>query len=218
MRHRVLMGAIAASFVLAGSLAAQELPKEQQTHFGFMAGATLARLHGSDVTGTISNRVGLAGGVFATVGLIKNLALEPQVIFAMKGAKESEGTASFTVKTNYIDIPLLIKARFPSTSGNVSPHFYVGPQVGFRMSCKFSGTDGTTASSGDCKDPPFSFSTKQEDFNLVLGAGLDIGRALVDIRYDWGVSRIQAPTVSDALDIKNRALFILVGWTMRPVK
>jgi hypothetical protein len=211
---------IAASLAIAGTSAAQDLPIEQQTHFGFVAGGTYSKFHGADIPGTASARVGFAVGAFATVGLIKNLALEPQVIYATKGSKVADGAASFNINSSYIEIPLLLKARFPAAKGNISPHFYVGPQVGFRLTCKYSGTDGTTtaASGTKCEDAPLSLSTKEEDFNLVMGAGLDIGRALVDIRYDWGVSRIQAPTVSDALDIKNRAFYLLVGWTLRPVK
>jgi hypothetical protein len=217
MRHRVLLGTIAASLAIAGTLAAQDLPKEQQTHFGFMGGGTYSKFHGADIPGTASFRAGFAVGAFATVGLIKNLALEPQVVYAMKGSKVVDGTDNINLKSAYIEIPLLLKARFPSTSGNISPHFYLGPQVGFRVSCKFSDTNTSGTDTSDCKNDP-DFTTKQEDFNLVMGAGLDIGRALVDFRYDMGVSRIQAPTVSDALDIKNRTFYLLVGWTLRPVK
>lgn len=216
-RNHVLLSSLAASFVLVGTARSQGLPPEKQTHIGVVAGGSFAKFHGADVGDFKKTKVGVAGGLFATIGIVKNFAIEPQVLFAMKGGKFDDGTSKGSIKLNYIDIPLLFKFRFPSKTGQVSPHLYVGPQLGFKMSCKFS-VSGATTASGNCTDPPFSTETKSNDFSLVTGGGVDVGRALIDVRYDWGVSRVEKSTTGPADDVKNRTLYILVGWTFKPAK
>jgi hypothetical protein len=216
-RSHVLLSSLAASFVLVGTARAQALPPEKQTHLGVVAGGSFAKFHGADIGDANKTKVGVAGGIFATIGIVKNFAIEPQVLFAMKGAKIDGTTDKGSVSLNYIDIPLLLKFRFPSAKSTVSPHLYVGPQLGFKMSCKFKAT-APAALSGNCSDNPFNVETKSTDFSLVTGGGVDVGRALIDVRYDWGVSRVEKSTTGPADDVKNRTLYILVGWTFKPAK
>ncbi|HEV8195556.1 MAG TPA: porin family protein [Gemmatimonadales bacterium] len=185
-----------------------------KVHFGVLAGATFAKLGGKDTEGeNIKNRTGFAGGGFVGLGVSKNFEIEPEVLFVQKGAKASETGFTENLKVSYVEVPVLLKLRFPGKSGGtVVPHIYAGPYLGFKAGCHLSGTEGSTSFSGNCADEDFNI--KSTDFGATFGGGVDVGRAIIDVRYDLGFSKISDDVSSN--DIKTRTLYLLVGWTFRP--
>jgi hypothetical protein len=184
-----------------------------KVHFGVLAGATFAKVGGKDTEGeNIKNRTGFAGGGFVGLGVSKNFEIEPEVLFVQKGAKVTDGSTTTKLKVSYVEVPVLLKLRFPGKSGGtVVPHIYAGPYLGFKAGCRISGTIGTTTISGSCADEDVNL--KSTDFGATFGGGVDVGRAIIDVRYDLGLSKIGDDASSN--DIKNRAFYLLVGWTFR---
>lgn len=68
--------------------------------------------------------------------------------------------------------------------------------------------------SGNCADSPFDVKIKSTDLSRVFGGGVDVGRAIIDARYDLGLSKLLDQTTQN--HVRNRALYLLVGWTFRP--
>src|SRR5215831_20016279 len=71
--------------------------------FGIIGGATLATLTG----GVASNRIGFAGGLMAVLPVSPSFAIQPELMFTMKGANEKLGGTSATSKIDYIELPVL---------------------------------------------------------------------------------------------------------------
>ena len=162
----------------------------------------------------IKTRVGIAGGAFVTIGVSRNFAVEPEVLYAQKGVKTSDATATAKIKVSYVELPVLLKLRVPGKSGGiVVPHVYAGPYLGFKAGCRISGTGGSVTVSGACEDQPFAVKIKSTDFGATFGGGVDVGRAIIDVRYDLGLSKIGNNTSNN--DVKNRVFYLLAGWTFR---
>ena len=206
-RRRTIVSAL----VLSVAASSAALAQKSEVHFGVLAGGVFAKVGGSDAPDNIKTRVGIAAGGFVTIGVSKNVAIEPEALFVQKGAKQEESGVELNVKVSYVEVPVLLKLRFPG-SGTVVPHVYAGPYVAFKAGCHFSASQGSTSASGSCEEQPLDTKLKSTDFGATFGGGVDVGRAIIDVRYDLGFTKIGDPSEPD---IKNRAFYLLVGWTFR---
>lgn len=207
--HRIGVAALAFCAVLV-SVA----PAQKTTAFGVMAGGTFSKFGGADVQDA-KTHVGFAAGGFVTLGLSPSFALQPELLFVQKGAKdESDPNLTATIKLSYLEMPLLAKFRLPAkgNGGQISPHAYGGGAIAFRLGCRIKVASGSTSLSSDCEDDPDT-EVKKTDFSLIFGLGVDIGRAMIDARYDLGLSTLDGS--SEHNDVKNRTFYLLAGWTFR---
>jgi hypothetical protein len=211
--RRVVISSLALGLAISSVALAQGA--DRKAHFGVLAGGAFAKVGGKDTQDqNIKTRVGIAAGGFVTVGVSKNFAIEPELLFVQKGGKGSDATSTTNLKVSYVELPVLLKFRFPGKSGGVVvPHIYVGPTLGFKAGCNLSGTDGSITVSGKCEAQPFDFKIKSTDFGATFGGGVDVGRAIIDVRYDLGLTKIGNDTSNN--DIKNRVFYLLAGWTFR---
>ena len=178
--------------------------------FSVMAGPAFAKFGGADVGEVDKTRVGLAVGLSAVVPVSPNFAVQPELWFVQKGGKAEGGGAEASVKLSYIQLPVLAKFRIPATgTRQISPHAYAGGALGFKVGCRLSVSGGGSTISGDCDEDPDS-DVKGTDMSLVFGAGVDIGRAMVGIRYDLGLTKLDGSPEQN--DIKNRTLYLLAGF------
>jgi opacity protein-like surface antigen len=175
-------------------------------------GVNFATLSGADVTDA-SSHTGFAfggqvqfrlGGAFLRTG----------VAYSMRGARQNLGLgAVFTIKENYIEIPVLIGIE-PHVAGSIRPYVMAGGQLGIKASCKFEATSGGVTASLNCDDPQLGPPTPQltaTDFAAVAGAGVAIpvgrGRVTIDARYALGLQNIEKDTKA-----KNRGFTIGIGY------
>jgi len=182
-------------------------PAQRAIDFGVMAGGTFSKFGGSDKGDFDKVKVGTAGGIFATLGITPQFAVQPEILFAQKGGKNEVDDVAF--KISYVQVPVLLKFRIPAKGegSQFSPHAYGGGAFGLRSGCSVkSGTTTTT-----CK--AIGADVKLTEFSLVFGAGVEIGRALIDARFDLGLSKIDDSATPD--DVKNRTFYLLAGWTFR---
>lgn len=179
---------------------------ERPARLEIMAGANLAKFSGD---GGTDNRTGLVAGIGLVKPLAPGWAFEPEVTYAMKGAKSSGSfagtTSTATFKLNYIEIPLLFRYEF-SGGSNVRPFINFGPAPAFKVSCDGEVKSGGTTVSGSCDDN--NLDTKSFDIGLVGGAGLAFHHMRHTItvggRFDYGL--IDA---FDNGDAKNRVWSIV---------
>lgn len=208
MKRILCVLAVLGVAMLAGTAAAQT----GLVGKGFKAGLAMSTFTGDDNKMddlSPDSRMGLGFGGFLTFGLGPNFALQPEVLYMMKGAKYEEGDAKLTYKLNYLDIPVLFKYRFP-TAGNTRPNLFAGPVLGFKMSA-----DATYEEDGDEETEDVSDMLKSTDFGLTIGGGLDFAMASTtitfDVRYTMGMSDIPDDPDADDVSLKNAGWLVTVG-------
>src|SRR5947207_9335733 len=112
MKKVFLLLVCASSFVLANA----------QTTFGVKAGANFATISNADGA---KMKVGINGGVQASIHLSSMLSFAPEAVYSSQGAKAT----GETLNLNYINVPLLL--QYNNASGFFA---HTGPQIGFLMS------------------------------------------------------------------------------------
>lgn len=185
---------------------------------GLKAGMNIANVHGDDVKLAealgveFSSNIGLCVGGFVTYSLSDMFAIQPELLFTMKGAKMEVAGYKETVKVNYLEIPVLAKLSIP-TPGNVKPSLFVGPSLAIKLSAKAEWEED-----GESGEEDISEEVKSTDFGLVFGAGIDFGlgqgKLTVDARYTLGLTKVQKPEEEEEeVDMKNGAISIMVGYS-----
>ena len=212
----IVTGALAFMFLLPNSSSAVEIKG------GLKIGASSAKLHGDDVEDLTDflgedqkSRIGLCAGGFITFNITEMFAIQPEVLYTMKGSKYEEEifgeTLKVWIKLDYLEIPVLVKIMVP-TPGGVKPCLFAGPVLAMKLSGKVKFEYGA-----DSKEEDIEEDMKSTDFGLVIGAGVDIGfgapgmgKITLDIRYSLGLS-----TISDFEDedIKNGVFSLMVGFS-----
>jgi hypothetical protein len=160
-----------------------------------------------------SNHLGLLFGAAAEIGIAGPIYTEVSVIYIQKGeelkGQDQQGQqAEQKLTANYLEIPILIKAKFPL--GVVSPHVFLGPNIGLLLSANSEFKAGGQTQDTDIKDNLSSI-----DFALDFGAGVGITVApfisiVFDARYSLGLSNIiKNPQQNESG--KTRGIQLIVG-------
>lgn len=163
---------------------------------GLKGGLSFATL--SNATPDLKTRTGFAGGVSLTFGR-GTLALQPEALFVRKTAprEPTSGQESATVRTDYLEIPVLLRVNLPA--GGVTVFGLGGGLYDMLLNCDLVG--------GACPN-----EVSGHDFGVVLGGGIKFGgrRALsIEGRYTWGITNVSE--LSSGLDQKTRTFMILAG-------
>jgi len=107
------------------------------------------------------------------------VSFAPELHWAQKGYKiEDIGPiGNLTATLNYLELPLLVKANF----GGEDVRFFVmgGPSIGYLLSAK------TKDDSGNSEEPDYD-SINRLEFSAHLGAGVNLGPVMIDVRYMLG--------------------------------
>jgi len=174
--------------------------------FGVKGGLNMAKVTGDDVE-EADWKMGGVGGVFLTYAISEIFSVQPELLFSMKGSKETFADTTYSYKVNYIEIPLLAKVYLP-TEGKIKPHLFAGPAIGILLSAK------ATSDPGD-EEIDFKDETKSTDFGFLAGAGVEYkmesGSVLFDVRYEVGLTTIDKGD-GEAADIKNSAISFMAGY------
>ena len=176
------------------------------------------RLSGADVDatleGSVKSRMGLVFGGFVTFEISDAFAIQPELLYTMKGGKASEGGEDLVVKLDYLEIPVLAKFNIP-TEGSVKPCLFAGPAVALKLSAKYKWTGDGESETGDVSE--IGIDVKGLDLGLVFGAGLkagmgETGGIIVDIRYTLGLQKAAKAGDVD-VKIKNGGFSLMVGYS-----
>ena len=146
-------------FFLGSSLSAQE--------FGLRAGANYADI--SNIEDGSKGIIGLQFGPVVDFGLTHNIDLHIAALYAMKGSQDDDSDSD--LKSNYIDIPILMRFDFGGLYAEV------GPQFSVLLSAKSEGDDVKEL-------------LKSSDIAALLGVGYDLGILRIDLRYGIGMTNI----------------------------
>jgi len=153
-----------------------------QLKFGVKAGANFSNVRGSDVEGN-KGKTGYYAGAFAEYPITEKLAVKPELVYSLQGAKaveEYEGVVTEAkVDLSYITLPVMVKYEF-------IPGLYAetGPQISYLTSAK-------AKSNGYKEDVKDYF--KKVDFTWGFGVGYISSFNLgINARYNLGLSKMAA--------------------------
>lgn len=178
-----------------------------QVLLGPKVGLNISNIHGADA-GSPDSKTGFAGGIFFMYQFSNMFAVQPEVYYTMKGAKEKESfqgyTLEATVSLDYIEIPVLLKLIVPLPGSPFHPVIFAGPAVGFNTTHKVKiEFEGQSAE----EDIPNVNST---EFSLVFGGGVGFPVADnelgIDVRYNLGLTTVDDS--DDPYDVKNNVISI----------
>lgn len=184
---------------------------------GVKFGLNSAKLYGDDVNeledwvGKLDSRLGFCFGGFVTFSIHEMFAIQPEVLYTMKGAKTEGQVLGETLKVwmnlNYVEIPVLAKLQIP-TQGSIKPSLFVGPALGVKLSGKAKAEYAGESEEEDIED------IKSTDFGLVFGGGVDFGLGkgylIVDLRYTLGLTTLSE---FEDDDVKNGVFSLMIGYS-----
>jgi hypothetical protein len=156
---------------------AQVLPSFQ---FGAKAGLNLSSISSSaSATLSSSNQAGYLAGFWARFGAL-GFNFQPEMYITsknvdVKSSDGSEGKQKFTS----IDVPLLFGGKVGAFG--IGGRFYTGPVASFAINRDqtFTGAAGNA----------LRLNYKDQNFAWQVGAGLDIKKISVDLRYEAGLTK-----------------------------
>jgi hypothetical protein len=203
MNRRSILFASALLITAGVSTASAQVGMGPHTSVGVLGGVNFANVWGDGVTGA-KTRTGAVAGLSFDFHLAPHVRLEIDGLYSQQGAKGDFDGDELTLKLDYVQVPVLLKYRFP-THTSVHPFLVLGPYVGFRIKCELaSGSD-----SEECVDF-FGENAKSTDFGGTVGAGLGfrLGKQELSLsaRYSMGFEKI----ISSA-DTKNKSVSVLAG-------
>lgn len=195
----------------------------QEVKFGVKAGVNLATFSGDAVDTDVSMKPGAHVGGLVEIKFTDKLALQPELLFSMQGAKVTQrgfdGTFTYTDESKenltYVNVPVLLK--YYPVGG-----FYLegGPQAGFLVSAKSKVESTETDIDGNLTRTSFEEDSKDfyktVDFSFNFGAGYDFTpNWFVGARYNIGLTNVNdlggAYSIYE-VDQKNSVLSFSVGY------
>ncbi len=178
---------------------------------GVKGGINLATIGGSDVPTGVTGITQYAAGVFVEISLPGPLAIQPEVLYSVKGSKADVPatflTPAMTVTStlSYIEIPVLLKFYLPTPV--IKPNIFAGPALGILTSAKAKAEYSGGSVETDIKD-----AVTSSDIGAVIGAGVKLALPIVDLsiegRYNYGLKSIDK---QDGTKVYNRTISVLVG-------
>ncbi len=176
---------------------------------GGKIGGNFTNIVTEDAGADTNTKLGIIGGAFMCYNFTEIFAIQPELLFSMKGAEVAPDSAT---KYNYLEIPLLLKVSLP-TEGKIKPSIFAGPSFGLLLSAK------------DEFDEDVKECAKSYDIGIVAGIGigyeLDMGTFFIEGRYEVGLTSISDLSdeqlkllkLTEQPDVKNSALSAMVGFS-----
>ncbi len=166
---------------------------------GIKGGALFATVPDfSELGSELDRRTGITGGAFLTVSLLPGLAIQPEAIFTQKGATASLPGGDFTLKLDYLDVPVLARLSFGAAGFKV--YAFAGPSFNVRIKAE-------TEFDGDTTD--ISDDVEKSDVSFVAGIGVEVSKLLVEGRWLKSVKNI---SIDKDIDVKPQGFAIMAGF------
>lgn len=181
MKKLVFAAAIVAATAFCTDASAQ---RYNSARVGLMGGFTSSS---TSIKNADSKSVSLYHiGVTAEIPLLGGFAIQPGLLYQVKGMSAdkfnsssiSESLGSFETKVGYLEVPVQVQWGLDLLA--FRPYVFAEPFVGFRVG---QNTKGEVA--GKLKD-----DLKKVEYGLGLGAGVDVWRFQLSVKYFWNFGKI----------------------------
>lgn len=189
-----------------------------EIHYGIKAGPNFSTAVAEE--GRLNFRTAGAGGAFMSYNLSSRIQVQPEVLFMMRGWKESASGLTLTNKINYVDLNILFKYVSPPR-GKFQEAIGIGPYVGMKISNSYDFNIEIPSEIEDAMDVIYD-ELKSVDFGIVIAGEMNIllengGMIIFDLRGTFGLTPIfDDITIGsesfNMLDLKNMGVQILVGY------
>ena len=192
--------ALAATILCAGAAFAQEIGK------GVRGGLNMTTTSNSTEDGSAAadwQPRGVVGG-YITWRVASWLLLQPEVLYAMKGAQQEEFGLTSKLLLDYLEVPVLARLSRGSPGGRTW-YLVAGPAFGWLARAKARADFG-----GSTEEIDLNEDVERFDIGVAAGGGMEFGPLVVDARYTHGLSDIDKDT-SDPVKVTNRAVSLTVG-------
>ncbi len=150
-------------------------------NFGLKGGINLSKF---TTTNTFSsdNQAGYFVGVWARIGAA-GLHLQPELYLTGKNASlQTSSGSTNNVKFTSLDVPILVGTKIGAAGFGL--RLNTGPVISFVLNEEQNfGQAAASAFNGKFKDQVYAWQ---------FGAGLDVSKISIDIRYENGLSKINA--------------------------
>lgn len=158
--------------LLAGSLITTA---QAQIKLGIKGGVNFSTINSSDF-GKVNMITGFHLGALASLPLIKNFTLQPELFYSAQGAQSTEVGVTANLNLNYMNFPVLLKYNHPFG-------FFAetGPQVGSLLTAKLKFPEFNEDEKSGYKSTDWSWAFGLGYFFKDLGIG-------IDARYNLGIS------------------------------
>ncbi len=185
--------------------------------YGVKGGVNLSNFVGEDaeMEGVIESKIklGYTTGLFGTLFLKEMIAIQPEVLFTLKGEKAVIfGVKAMHNNLYYIDIPLLIKIYLPEHwRYPVKPNLFVGPYFGINLWNRAVAKDELAddlKAMGEDTEVEYE-DVRKLDYGFVFGFGMDFRMFLFEGRYSLGIVTTDVSVLE--LDLKNQSIAIMLG-------
>lgn len=191
MMRRFLIVSVLVGFIVSSHPAATA--RAQEVGGGIVLGANVATLRASD-GGGLGYRTAASGGLYVELGFTRYLAVRSELLFSQKGATVDTGQGELTLKTNYLELPVVLVGQLPFAR-SYSPHLLAGPA----LSLKLYERRGAPGFSVDADETAF----ERTDAGVMVGAGASLGgpgRLQVEVRYILGLRDVTQTVTTQPLD------------------
>ena len=198
-------GAVLAALLMLAAAPAQA----QWLNIGVKGGVNVAtqQISGGGSGPSPQQRVGVVAGVFDTLPAFSWLDVQAEALYAVKGSKITVEGITTTEEIDYLEVPVL--ARVKKAAGRWKLYGGAGPSTAFRLRARTR-----TSFSGSTEEIDIGNQVESIDFGVGMGAGVERGRLVIDVRYTLGLSDIDKDK-TDATKTKNRTIAVTVGYRLR---
>ena len=146
-----------------------------------MAGATLTTLTGD--LNDLKMKVGFTGGIELGYQFHEMFALTAGALYTMQGARVSNDETKYMINMNYLNVPVMLNI-YPIPGFGIK----AGAQFGFLMNAKQGGEN-------------FKDFCKKSDFSIPVGLSYEFDDAVVELRYNIGLSNLLKAEVDDEYSV-----------------
>jgi hypothetical protein len=180
-----LTGILIFSLVFSTFILRGQSSDENKVRFGIKAGLNISNMYTKDVQD--ENMItGFNGGLFLKVPVTPNFAIQPELLYTMKGSELTynsfiSGKASFSL--NYVEMPVLAVINLTKIV-NIYGGVYIANLTSVVVKNK-SNVDLFNFEN-ELKKSDF----EMYDWGLVGGAGLDFNRVSLGVRYEYGMKPV----------------------------
>ena len=181
--------------------------QSEDNHFGVKVGGNYSTLVGSDVTSDAKGVFGFHAGFLANIDLTERFSIQPELLYSMKGVKLEGGGITATQRLNYVELPIMVKAKFNQF------FIEVGPQASALVSAKQKVSGAGSDAEESNKD---LFNTVDVGYAAGLGYQMD-GGLMVGARYNGGFTNVLQAQLVGTQNVqqkaRNSAFQVYVGYT-----
>lgn len=125
-------------------------------------------------------------GVTCNLPLLLGFSIQPSLLYQSKSLNADMGVASAKTTVGYLELPVQVQWGLDLLLAR--PYVFAEPFVGVGLNTTTKASS-TIAGSGTIKEAGFDVINRME-YGVALGAGLDIWKLQVSLKYFWNLGRL----------------------------